>query len=91
MHTWGLPLGARISPMASIQNRTALDLIGWTLGFFIQLIYTIQTLLYTAGIYTNAARLPRKTLNGSAQRITLDRYLCEAVHVSRGTTNGDGL
>lgn len=39
--------------MASIQNRTALDLIGWTLGFFIQLIYTIQTLLYTAGIYTN--------------------------------------
>lgn len=49
MHTWGLPLGARISPMASIRNRTALDIIGWTLGFFIQLIHTTQTLLYTAG------------------------------------------
>lgn len=53
MHTWGLPLGARISPTASIRDRTALDIIGWTLGFSIQLIYTIQTLLYTADTYTN--------------------------------------
>lgn len=53
MHTWGLPRGALISPVASNRNGTALDIIGWILGFFIHLIYTIQTLLYTSGTYTN--------------------------------------
>lgn len=37
----------------STRNGTALDITGWTLGFFIQLIHTIQTLLCTPGIRTN--------------------------------------
>ena len=53
MHTCGLPRGAPISPVVSMRNGTALVIIGCTLGFFIQLIYTIQTLLYTPGMYTN--------------------------------------